>query len=349
MKQQQRFFTGAYRSRAEEGIKAMRMQTQNGELEETFGLAGIHHPSYIVVNEAGTRLYVVSETDPQPGSVLSYAIGSDSASLSLLNELSTLGGAPCHLALDATERLLLVTNYTGGTVSMYAVQEDGSLQLADHVAHEGRGPRDDRQEAPHPHSSILDRANRFALVADLGTDDIVHYRIDHEAQKLVRHHATRVAAGAGPRHMAFDAGGDKLYVVNELDCTVAVYHYAADASELTLLQTVSTLPDTFQGDNTCADIHLTQDGRFLYASNRGHDSIAAYRVAEDGRLTLVAITPSGGKTPRNFAISPDGHYLLAANQESDAIAVFRIDGETGQLTATGQVFESIRPVCVTFC
>src|SRR5262249_12636037 len=157
---------------------------------------------------------------------------------------------------------------------------------------------------------IIDAANRFALVADLGTDEIVHYRIDHESQKLVRHHVTKAAAGAGPRHMAFNSAGDRLYVIHELDCTVAVYSYAGESSELVLLQTVPTLPETFVGVSTCADIHVTKDGRYVYASNRGHDSIAVYHVQQDGQLELVEIVSSEGRTPRNFAISPDGGCLL---------------------------------------
>ncbi|MBM7569331.1 lactonase family protein [Paenibacillus sacheonensis] len=344
--EQQLFYTGSYGAKEQEGVKAMRLQ--DGRLTEQSGLAGIYHPSFIAINQAGTRLYVVSETGAEAGSVYSYATREDKDAFTLINESSTLGGSPCHLALDATERLLAVTNYSGGTISLYAVREDGSLMLADHIAHEGRGPRDDRQEAPHPHSSMPDKANRYILVADLGTDEIVHYRIDHEAQKLVRHRTTPSAAGAGPRHMTFNASGDVLYVVNELDCTVVAYRYAPETSELTLLQSLSTLPEAFEGENTCADIHLTPDGRFLYASNRGHDSLAAYRVMPDGQLELIDIVPSGGRTPRNFAISPDGGYLLAANQESDRIVVFRIDRETGRLTDTGEAFESVKPVCVVF-
>ncbi|QHW32154.1 lactonase family protein [Paenibacillus rhizovicinus] len=341
-------YTGSYASREQEGVKAMRLQGHDGGLTERSGLAGIHHPSYLTVNAAGTRLYVVSETGAEPGSVLGYAIHPEDGALTLINEASTLGGSPCHVTMDATERLLIVTNYTGGTVSLYAIQEDGSLALADHKAHEGRGPRDDRQEAPHPHSSIIDAANRFALVADLGTDEMVHYRIDHEAQKLVRHHATKTAAGAGPRHMAFNSAGDRLYVVHELDCNVAVYSYDGETSEAALLQSVSTLPEGFAGENTCADIHVTKDGRYLYASNRGHDSIAVYRILQDGQLDRVEIVSSGGRTPRNFAISPDGQFLLAANQDSDTIIAFRIDAATGRLHATGESFETVKPVCIVF-
>ncbi|QHT58697.1 lactonase family protein [Paenibacillus lycopersici] len=343
------FYTGSYATKEQEGIKAMRL-LDNGGLAEGSGLAGIHHPSFLAVNAAGTRLFAVSETGAEPGSVFSFAIDAGHGTLSPINETSTLGGSPCHLTLDAKERLLIATNYSGGNVCLFAIGEDGALTLADQAVHEGRGPRNDRQEAPHPHSSIIDAGNRFALVADLGTDEIVHYRIDHEARKLVRHHATKTAAGAGPRHMAFHPAGDRLYVVHELDCTVAVYGYAGEASELTLLQTVPTLPETFEGESTCADIHVSNDGRFLYASNRGHDSIAVYRIAQDGNglLELVEIMSSGGRTPRNFAISPDGGFMLAANQDSDSIVSFRIDAATGRLQPTGDAFASVKPVCIAF-
>ncbi|NBD28090.1 lactonase family protein [Paenibacillus glycinis] len=342
------FYTGSYATREQEGVKAMRLSAEDGRITERAGLAGMHHPSFLKSNAAGTRLYVVSETGEEPGSVFAYAVDAENGALALINEASTLGGSPCHIALDAAERLLIVTNYTGGTVSVYEVRGDGSLRLSDNVAHAGSGLRGDRQEGPHPHSAIFDAANRFALVADLGTDEIVHYRIDRENGKLIRHGATKAIPGAGPRHMAFNAAGDMLYVVNELDNTVCVYGYEGEDSVLTQRQVISTLPEAFAGESTCADIHVTADGRFLYASNRGHDSIAAYRIQPDGGLELIDIVSSGGRTPRNFAISPDGQYLLAANQDSDNIVAFRMDSDTGRLRPTGEDVESFKPVCVAF-
>ncbi|WP_219834715.1 lactonase family protein [Paenibacillus sp. R14(2021)] len=345
---EQFIYTGSYAGAEQEGVSALRFAVKNGGLTRQAGLAGMHHPSFVHSNAAGTRLYVVSETGAEPGSLFSYAVDAGSGELTLIHEVSTLGGSPCHITLDAEQQLILVTNYTGGSISLYAVQTDGSLLLADHIVHEGRGPRDDRQEAPHPHSSIIDAANQYVLVADLGTDELVSYRIDHEARKLIRQGSTSTAPGAGPRHMAFSPSGERLYVINELDNTVGLYAYEAVNAELSLLQVISTLPESFAGESSCADIHVRADGRFLYASNRGHDSIAVYRIDEEGRLALVEIVSSGGRTPRNFAISPDGQHLLAANQDSDSIVGYRINKESGRLSPTGQTFETYKPVCIAF-
>ncbi|MFC4811902.1 lactonase family protein [Paenibacillus sp. GCM10023250] len=348
MGQELRLYTGSYAKREQEGLAAWQLRGEEGRLERRSGRAGIHHPSFVRSNAAGMRLYAVSETGAEPGTVYAYAIEAGSGALTPINDASTLGGSPCHLALDAEERLLIATNYTGGTVSVYAIGADGALTLTDNVAHEGRGPRDDRQEGPHPHSAVFDPANRYALIADLGTDEIVHYRVDYGAGKLIRHGATKTAPGAGPRHMAFHPAGDVFYVVNELDNTVCAYRYSGEDSVLTPMQTVSTLPPEFAGASTCADIHVTEDGRYLYASNRGHDSIAAFRVGGDGRLEPIEIVPCGGRTPRNFAIAPGGRLMLVANQDSDNIAVFRIDAGTGRLQPTGESFATIKPVCIAF-
>ncbi|WP_308637026.1 lactonase family protein [Paenibacillus silvisoli] len=346
---QQLFFVGSYASKEQEGISAMVLHTEDGSITRLAGQAGILNPSFLKSNEAGTRLYVVSETGAEPGSVYSFVIHADNGELTAINELTTQGGSPCHVEFDATGKLLIVTNYTGGTLCLYGIEsEDGSLVAADFAAHEGSGPRSDRQEGPHPHSALIDPANRYALIADLGTDELVHYAIDHDAQKLVRHHATSTPPGAGPRHMAFHPNGQVLYVINELDSTVAVYSYEAEQSQLALKQVISTLPQGYEGVTTCADIHVTGDGRFLYASNRGHDSIAAYRIESEGKLELVEITPSGGRTPRNFAISPDGRYLIAANQDTDNIVTYRINSETGALEATGHEIATGKPVCIAF-
>ncbi|WP_165822711.1 lactonase family protein [Paenibacillus montanisoli] len=346
---QQLFFVGSYAAKEQEGISAMVLHTEDGKITRLSGQAGIFNPSFLRSNEAGTRLYVVSETGAEPGSVYSFVIHADNGELKAINEWTTKGGSPCHVEIDATGKLLIVTNYSGGNLCLYGIEnEDGSLVPADFAAHEGGGPRNDRQEVPHPHSAIIDPANRYALIADLGTDQIVHYAIDHDARKLDRQHATALPAGAGPRHMAFHPNGQVLYVINELDSTVAVFSYEAEKSQLTLKQVISTLPEGYGEETTCADIHVTADGRFLYASNRGHDSIAVYRIAAEGKLELVEITSSGGMTPRNFAISPDGRYLLAANQNTDNIVTFRIDGETGALRPTGHEIAMSKPVCIAF-
>jgi 6-phosphogluconolactonase len=344
--QQLQFFVGSYAAKDAEGITLVGLDTATGEMERIAGKTGIANSSFLILNQNRTRLYAVSETDPQPGSVASFAVDA-SGGLNLMNEEPTLGGAPCHVTLSEGEKYLVVVNYNGGNVVLFPIDEAGSVgPMADNIRHSGRGPREDRQEGAHPHSSIIDPTGRFAIVADLGTDKLVHYRIDYGEGRLIPECETTASPGAGPRHLAFHPSGKFLYVVNELNSTITVYRYEGGDTALEPLQSISTLPESFSGDNTCADIHLTSGGRFLYASNRGHDSIAGFRVGVDGLLEPVGITTSGGRTPRNFAVTPDDRYLLAANQQSDCIVSYRIDADTGQLLATGHRIEIAAPVCI---
>ncbi|QYR21670.1 lactonase family protein [Paenibacillus sp. sptzw28] len=346
MGQQLQFFVGSYAAKDAEGITLIRLDTATGEMERIAGKTGIANPSFLILNRNRTRLYAVSETDPHPGSVASFAVDPNGG-LNLMNEQPVMGTAPCHVTLDQEDRCLIAANYNGGNVVLFPIGPDGTVgPIVDNVRHSGRGPRDDRQEGPHPHSSIIDPSGRFAIVADLGTDKLVHYRIDYSAGRLITECETTASPGAGPRHLAFHPAGRFLYVVNELSSTITVYRYEGGETALEPLQTISTLPESFGGENTCADIHLTSGGRFLYASNRGHDSIAGFRVGVDGLLEPVEITPSGGRTPRNFAVTPDDRYLLTANQQSDCIVSYRINADTGQLLFTGHRLEIAAPVCI---
>ncbi|MBW7477395.1 lactonase family protein [Paenibacillus oenotherae] len=342
-------YVGSYAAKDEEGITGYRFQYDEGKLEKRFGMAGIANPSFLTLNSDRTRLYAVSEASDGDGIVASFAIHESSGELILLNKRTTYGSAPCHVMLDGEEEFLVVTNYLGGNVVLYRVEKDGSIgPIADNVAHEGHGPRSDRQEKAHPHSSIMDPSNRYVIVADLGIDKLVHYRLDREAGKLILHRETVTASGAGPRHLAFHSGGRLLYVLNELDCTVAVYSFRAEDSELVRIQIISALPESFDGENTSADIHVTGCGRYLYASNRGHDSIVVYRIDDEGLLALVEHVPSGGRIPRNFALAPDDQFLLAANQDTHEVVVFRIDPETGRLLETSHIINGAAPVCIQF-
>jgi 6-phosphogluconolactonase len=252
--------------------------------------------------------------------------------------------------VDREGKFVLVAHYAGGCVSVLPIREDGRLgEPTDIIRHQGSGVNPQRREAPHPHSVNLDAANRFLFVPDLGLDKIMIYRVDATQGKLKPNDEpwARVKAGAGPRHFDFHPNGKYAYVINELDSTFTAFAYDNERGRLREIETVSTLPEGFTGTNTCADVHVAPSGKFLYGSNRGHDSIATFAINEDtGKLTYVAHEPTQGKTPRNFAIDPTGNFLLAANQNSDTIVTFRIDRTTGKLSPTGDVTRVPMPVCL---
>jgi 6-phosphogluconolactonase len=255
--------------------------------------------------------------------------------------------------VDATARYVLVSNYSSGSVCVLPILETGGLgPIVDFVQHEGGSIHPQRQQSPHPHSVNLDRDNRLAYVPDLGLDKVMIYELDLARGKLISYHEqpwARTRSGAGPRHLAFHPNEQTVYVVNELDSTVAVFALDSARGTLKEVQSISTLPADFDEKSWAADIHVHPNGRFVYASNRGHDSIAVFSVAEEtGMLSLVAYTSTQGAVPRNFGIDPTGTFLLAANQNSDDVYVFRIDQKSGRLTPTGNSVQTPTPVCVKF-
>ena len=326
------------------------------ELAEDGGLtlkgsyAGIVNPSFLVPSADGRSLYSVSEISDfqgeRVGGVAAYSQTED-GSLVALNSRPSMGLAPCHVDYAASTRRLYVANYTSGTVAAYNTEADGSLgDLINAVEHRGSGPNPRRQEGPHAHSINITPDERFVLVADLGIDQVVVYAISGDSGALVEHSRAGVAPGAGPRHLVFHPSLPHVYVINELDSTVTTMFYDEDAGKLTTLEALSTLPQTFQGESTCADIHITPDGRFLYGSNRGHDSLAIFAIDQiSGRLTALGHQSTLGKTPRNFTIDPAGKHLLVANQDTDNIVSFHIHPD-GSLAATGAVIEIPAPVCL---
>jgi 6-phosphogluconolactonase len=349
-----RVYVGTYTSGESKGIYRLLLDQTTGELVGDGEPTPAVNPSFLAIHPGGRFLYAVNETgdartDPS-GAVSAYAIGKDGV-LTLLNQQPSGGPAPCHLTTDDAGRHLLVANYWGGSVSVLPVLEDGRLGAATALArHQGRGPHP-RQEAPHAHSVHVDATGRRAFVADLGLDRLVAYAYDGARGTLAREEKAdaRLAPGSGPRHFAFARGGALAYVLNELDATVAVLAYDAAAGTFRDLQAVGTLPAGFKGENTTAEVVVSPDGRFLYASNRGHDSIALFAIgASDGRLTPSGHVSTLGRRPRNFAIDPSGRFLLAANQDSDSIVVFAVDASTGQLTPVGAPVRVPRPVCVRF-
>lgn len=349
-------YVGTYTDGKSEGIYLYRLNQSSGELRHVATTKGVVNPSFLTVSPNRRYLYAVNEVEEfaakKSGALSAFAINQQSGELALVNQQPTLGGAPCYVVTDQAGKFALVANYAGGNVAVLSIHSDGSLGEATDVKQDfGSSANADRQTGPHAHCVVLDPASRFAYVCDLGTDKIMIFRFDARRGKLTpgKKSWVQVKPGAGPRHLTFHPGGKYAYVINELHATVTVFaHDAADGS-LREVQTLATLPAEFKDANTSADIHVSPDGRFLYCSNRGHDSIAAFNInSGNGKLTFIAHESTGGKTPRNFAIDPTGTFLLAANQKSDSIVTFRIDAKTGRLGSTGQVAEVPSPVCLKF-
>ncbi len=349
-----RVYVGTYTSGESKGIYRLDLDPRTGALTPSGEPTATVSPSFLAFHPSGRFLYAVNETGEsrtdESGGVSAFAIDAQSGALTFLNRQLSGGPAPCHLWLDKQGRHLLLANYWGGSVAVLPVEADGRLAAATQVVrHEGRGVNPERQEGPHAHSVQLDPTERMALVADLGLDMLVAYRFDGARGTLAPYEkaTVRLAPGAGPRHFAFDPGGRFVYVLNELSSTVTALAYDAAGPSFTELQSLSTLPAGFKGENTTAEVVVRPDGRFLYASNRGHDSIAIFaRDPATGKLTAAGHRSTLGKTPRNFAIDPTGTFLLAANQDSGSIVVFRIDPRGGGLEPVGAPVRVPQPVCV---
>jgi len=344
------------------GIQLFWLQTKNLEVSQNITLvplglaADIPNPSFIELDLKRRRLFCVNgvqtfEGKPT-GAVSAFAIDPDTGKLTLLNQRSSTGSGPCHLVLDKEGRNLLVANYSGGNVAVLPVGPDGRLGEATAVVqHTGKSVNPDRQEGPHPHCVTLDPANRFALVCDLGLDKVLIYRFDAEQGKLTPSEPAfaSLKPGAGPRHLTFHPGGRFAYVVNELDSTITAFAYLPETGALKELQTVSTLPPYYDGPNFPAEIGIKPSGEYLYASNRGHESLVVFGIDRDkGTLKYIEEQNSGGKTPRHFGIEPSGKHLAIANQDSDTLLVCRIDPENGRLKPSGVFAQAPSPVCVKF-
>jgi len=349
-----RVYVGTYTSGESKGIYRLDLDPKTGALSAAGEPTPAVNPSFLAFHPQGRFLYAVNETGEsrtdESGGVSAYAIDAKSGALTFLNRQPSGGPAPCHLSLDRRGRNLLVANYWGGSVAVLPVTADGRLDAATVVIrHQGQGANPERQEGPHAHAVNLDPTGALALVADLGLDMLVAYRFDGARGTLTPYEkaTVRLAPGAGPRHFAFDPQGRFVYVLNELDATVTALSYDAAGPSFTELQSLSTLPADFKGENTTAEVVVRPDGRFLYASNRGHDSIAIFAIdPATGKLTAAGHRSTLGKTPRNFAIDPTGTFLLAANQGSDQVVVFRIDPAGGGLEPVGAPVRVPKPVCV---
>jgi 6-phosphogluconolactonase len=348
-------YVGTYTNHGGKGIYAFRLDSATGK-PTSLGLAAeTAEPSFLGADSSNRFLYAVNETanyNGQPtGAVSAFAIDPKTGKLSFLNEVSSRGEDPAHVALDRTDRYALVSNYTGGSVAVFPVLKDGRLGEASwFVQHQGSSVDPQRQKGPHAHAIALSPDNRFAVVADLGLDQLLVYGFDAAKGTLgAKPQVVAASPGAGPRHLVFSSDGRFLYAINEMQSTVATYSYDSATGALHELQTISTLPKGYSGSNTAAEIDIHPSGQFLFASNRGEDSIAVFAIDSiTGRLTYVETHSTGGKTPRNFAVDPTGSWLLAANQDSDDIVVFRIDRKSGRLTPTGDMLQVSSPTCLKF-
>ena len=322
------FVVSGYASVEQPGIRSFSFDESTGEIRQVGSYTGVNTPSFFIAHPNGKWLYAVSETGKDShgvlGSVWSFRFIHEPFSIQPINQRTSSGDWPCHLQLDATGSWLIATNYGTGTAAIYPLQPDGSLgEMTDFVQHHGTGPNAARQERPHAHSSIFTPDNRFAIIADLGIDQLVIYEFESSTGKLLLRSSVNTTPGAGPRHLAFHPNGKWMYAANELNCTITKYDYDAANGTLIERHSLSTLP-VDSPENIVADIHVSANGERVYISNRGHNSIAVYDIGPDGNLTLVKIPTCGGNWPRNFALSPSGQFLLVANQYSNEVCVLPI-------------------------
>ena len=344
-------YFGTYTGAKSRGIYVSRFDSATGRLSAPELAAETKNPAFLAVSPDEHHLYAVSEMS-KTGAVTAFALAGKTGQLQVLNRQFSGGGGPCHVAVDATGKCLLVANYGSGSLAALPIRAAGSLgEPTATIQHTGSSANPQRQAGPHAHFIRPSPDNRFTLDCDLGLDRIFINRLDAPVAKLTANEPpfATVAPGSGPRHLTFSRDGKFVYVVNEMAGTIAVFSYAATNAAMTAVQTISTVPKDFSGANTAAEIALHPNGKFLYASNRGHDSLAVFAIdLPTGQLTWLEQAATLGKTPRNFAIDPTGRFLLVANQGSDTVVVFRLDPQTGHLTATGQTAAVGAPVCVLF-
>ncbi|WP_028595947.1 lactonase family protein [Paenibacillus assamensis] len=336
-------FTGTYGSADQEGIHILSLNSKTSNWEKIAGVKGINSPSFLAIDAKRNLLFAASET--MDGEVVSYQIDSQLVTLKELSRQKTNGDHPCHISMDATGCWLLAVNYTSGNVSVFPVDEHGVIgELCDHLHHEGSSIRQDRQEAPHPHSIFNMPNTPFWVVPDLGCDQLFVYKLDTVTGKLQQQTIVSTIPGAGPRHAVFHPHQPWLYIIEELSSTITAYHYDRENGFLREIQRVTTLPEGYDQVTISADIHIDAAGAYLYGSNRGHDSLAVYRIQHDGTLIQIGHVSVEGAMPRNFVITPDDRWLMVANQDSDSVTLFELID--GMPVYTGRKQGLYKPVCV---
>ncbi len=346
-------FVGSYtyttpnNAHREEGISIFEFEPESGELKLISKQPAGKNPSFLSIHPNGQYLYAVNELGE--GTVSAFQIDHVSKTLTFLNRQVTSGSAPCYVSCDRDGKWLMVSNYGNGSLAIYPINKDGTLEPhSDSVQHQGSGPDAVRQEGAHAHSIISDLQGEYILAADLGLDKVLLYTIDENSGKLRPHSfpSLSVPPGSGPRHMVFHPNNKYFYVANEMGNTVTACTWSQENGVLDAFQTLPTLPSDFSDNSSVADIHISPGGKFLYVSNRGHNSLAVFMVQEDGSLVPSGHVSSAGRWPRNFALTPSGSHLIAANEHTDNLVVFSLDDRTGIPEPTGINFEVPKPVCI---
>ena len=337
------------------GIYAFRFDEKTGALTPLGLKAETRSPSFLAASPDGKVLYAVNEihdyNGTTAGSITSYTVDAKTATLTPLGVESTGGSDPCHLQCDRTGKVLAIANYSGGNFAVLPIGPGGKPGASTALlGGTGSGPDKQRQQGPHAHEVVFDPSNRYLLEADLGLDKILVYRFDAASGKVTPNDPPSVSLvpGSGPRHLAFHPNGKFVFTINEMASTITTLTWDATKGVLTMLGSQSTLPEGFKGNSSTAEIQVHPNGRFLYGSNRGHDSIAVFSIAADGTLKAVEHESTRGKTPRHFTLDPSGRWLIAGNQGSGTLSVFAVDQSTGALTPTGGLAEVGSPVCVLF-
>lgn len=346
-------FISAFAQGDSAGIQAFAFNRKTGALKPLHRTTDVQNPFFLAISKNNQFLYAIDAKifgDPGNEFVAAYKIEGRNGRLKRMNQQTSRGTSFCYLDVDASGRTVVGANYSSGSVVSFPTRADGSLgEIASFMQHSGSSVNPERQKSPNAHAIVISPDNRFALAADLGIDKILIYRLHAATAELTPNEAQLFAnlqLGSGPRHITFHPNGRHLYVINELKNTVTLFDYTTESGMIRERQTISTLPTEFDGKSHCADLKLTPDGRFLYGTNRGHDSIAVYRIADDGKLTLITIKPSLGKGPQNLLITPDGHWLLCANMPGNSVIVFRIDPANGGIKAVGDPVLMPMPSCI---
>ena len=344
-----RAYVGTYTRQKSKGIYVYKYDPATGKLTNGTLAAETSNPSFLAVSPDQKYLYAANENNQ--GTISAFAIDPARGALKLLNSVSAMGSGPCHVSVDKTGKLVFAANYNDGTAAAFPVKPDGSLgDAAWHIKNSGSSVDKARQAGPHAHSANISPDNKYMLLNDLGLDEILVFKIDPAKPSVTPNDPpfAKVAPGSGPRHLAFSTNGKFAYAINEMLCTITGFKWDAAHGKLDEIQTVSTMPAGYTGNKSTAEIAVHPNGKFLYGSNRGNNTIAVFSIDGAGKLTAVEAPSAGVKTPRNFAIDPAGKFLLSAGQESDSIVGFAIDAKTGRLTPTGDSVEVGAPVCIVF-
>jgi len=349
-------FFGTHSVGAQKGISVAHFNSKTGVLTKPELVVEAPAPAYFIIHPDGKHLYACNSNDFAKGytgqTITAYSIDPKNGNLTLLNQQSSGSADPSYICMDASKRFVLVANYKGGSFAVIALKPDGSLgEITANIKHTGRSVDTVRQTQPYVHSIKLDPTNHFALVADLGLDKLFVYRFNSETGSLEPNDPpfAAVAPGSGPRHIAFHPNGKFVYLINEIACTIITYAWDSTTGKLIELQTSSTLPSDFKGKNTCAEIEVYPNGKFLYASNRGHESLAVFAIdSTNGKISLLEHIPTQGHWPRNFSFDPTNKWLIVTNHNSDNAMVFKVDDKSGHLTPVGSPVPTAYPFCIRF-